>query len=96
MSKTASPLAGSRICYNDGMGDEAKARNNSGEQLAVENYDRIRRGLNHAPILKKEWSDRERDAVLSTVGDAEVVSSGLEHVCGRELCHVLRLLRGGR
>jgi len=77
------------------MGDEAKARNNSGEQLAVEKYDRIRRGLNHAPILKKEWSDRERDAVLSTVGDAEVVSAGLEHVRGRELCHVLRLLRGG-
>jgi len=77
------------------MGDEAKARNNTLESQTIERYESIRRSLNHAPILKKEWSDRERDAVLSTVGDAEVVSAGLEHVRGRELCHVLRLLRGG-
>ncbi len=89
------PLAGLGICYNTDMGDEAKVKNNEGELLAIERYRQIERGLVHAPMLKKEWSEEDMSAVLSTVGDPEVVRAGLEHVRGRELCHVLRLLRGG-
>jgi len=77
------------------MGDEAKVRGSTLESQTIERYDSIRRSLNHAPVLRKNWPDEEVATALSVVGDAEVVSSGLEHVRGRELCHVLRLLRGG-
>ncbi len=78
------------------MGDEVKVRDSTLESQTVERYELIRRELNHAPILKKDWSDAEKKAILSTIGDEEVVSVGLEHVRGRELYHVLRLLQGGK